>query len=449
MSECLEHIRQLAFNVSVPERFKVRVDHLPSSVTLSVPGSKSFTNRALILAGMSRQSVVVQNSLFSADTYYGFECLEQLGFSLNFEGESVEISPPVHPPREAELFFGKAGTLARFVPAVVLNFERVHGVKLLAHATAEAQLAKRPLLDLLVALRNLGAHIEGDSFPITLKSSTLMGRTSISGSVSGQFLSGLLLAAAGAGSEIEIERTENLVQPDYVRMTLDSIKKFAGRVECNADLTYFRVLPSSLGCGRFAIEADASTACYFVAFAALHGCALQIDNIGAQTMQPDFGFVYVLEKMGVSTRVSAGSIAVEAQVQPMLRGGFSIDMSTMSDQVLTLAVMAVCADSPIRIFGVGHIRHHESDRLACLAKNLTRLGAHCEEDADSICVHPSRSAIAGEWLCYEDHRFAMAGFLLASRYPMVQLVDAGCVSKTVPDFFERCRGAFGVSLEEN
>ena len=447
----------------------LRVKHVapPGSVTLQVSGSKSFTNRALVLAGMNSQELVLSGVLFSDDSYWGFECLQNLGFGLEFNiaAKQVRILPPnVLVAQTKPLYFGMAGTLARFFPAVVLNFKKSFphlfaqslesgGVphsssvdqnqnEVRVQVTGEKRLCERPLSELVVALRGLGANIERESLPLELVSGHLSGRCQISGAKSGQFLSGLLLAAAGSREHIVIERIDNLVQPDYVRMTLSALADFGAAIEHDADLTHFSAFcPAGVSASTYAVEADASTACYFMAFAYLHSFDLTISNLGSKTLQPDLGFAKFLERLGAKIEVSHSEVFVQGSatkgVRP--RGGFHADFSAMSDQSLTAGVVALFADAPIEISGVEHIRKHESDRIAGLVANLNALGVIASEKRDGFTVHPvseeNISNIAGHWQTFHDHRFAMTGFLVASRCPGVEILAPECVEKTAPDFF--------------
>ena len=452
----LEQLKPL-FSAQIPSFSGrgLRVSHVapPAHVRLAVSGSKSFTNRALVLAGMNAQPLELSGVLFSDDSYWGFMCLQRLGFGLEFNivQKRVLLTPPsvLLTPTEP-LFFGMAGTLARFFPAVVLNFQKsfphlfAQGQQLQVTATGEQRLCERPLSDLVHALQSWGAQIEGQHLPLKLKSGALLGggRCKISGAKSGQFLSGLLLTAAGAREHLIIERTDHLVQPDYVRMTLAALADFGAEIEHDPDLTHFSAYcPNGVLAETYAVEADASTACYFMAFAYLHGIDLTICNLGSKTLQPDLGFAQFLQRMGAQIVVSATEVVVHGSATKGVRpkGGFHADFSANSDQSLTAGVVAMFADGPVEISGVEHIRKHESDRIAGLVANLTALGVQATEKRDGFTVYPvapeKRLHIAGEWKTFHDHRFAMTGFLAASLCPGIEILAPECVEKTAPDFF--------------
>ncbi|MCA2960668.1 MAG: 3-phosphoshikimate 1-carboxyvinyltransferase [Silvanigrellales bacterium] len=452
----------------------------PPMATLRVPGSKSFTNRAAVLAGLCPLGVTLEGVLFSDDSWWAFDSLARLGFRVEPEVslETVHISPPGVPSQEAraawqgepvQLHFGMAGTLARFFPAVILNYARTFpniaasfaGRTMDVLAGGAPRLCERPLSELVFALRSLGANISSEKLPSTftdiLAPSRLSGGCSISGKTSGQFLSGLLLASAGSRNAIDITRVDSLVQPDYVRMTVRALEAFGAEVVHDSPLTSFRVhCPQGLAANRFVIEADASTACYFMAFAALYGIDLTLTNIGSSTLQPDLQFTAFLERLGVPVEVKPGTVRViprpgfqrEGSVGVAtpgsksfvpFHGGFEVDFHACSDQALTAGVLALFADAPIRVFGVEHIRGHESDRIASLVKNLGALGIACAEAPDGFTVVPPAlgTQLQGPWETHHDHRFGMTGFLVGSCHPGVEILSPGCVEKTAPDFFFR------------
>lgn len=435
-------------------------------IRVAVPGSKSFTNRAIVLAALSGRPLVLKGCLFSDDSYWGFAALLRLGYTLSIEWDTAQVK--LHPPAMGwklpaggvSLHMGMAGTLGRFFPSVILNAsvdplssgdESAH---YWAQLTAEPRLCERPLADLVIALRQLGARIDGDALPLRVYPSGLAGECSVSGARSGQFLSGLILAACAGSHPVTIRRVDNLVQPDYVRMTIDAARRFGADVEADADLRIIRTRPVAglyPAGGHYTVEADASTACYYLALAALLGIRLQVDHLGSTTRQPDLGLVEVLQRMGAAidlrqTTVSCtgapmGSSAAQSAVGtpsvfPVLRGGYTLDFTPLSDQALTAGVLALFADAPITVTGVAHIRKHESDRVACFCANVNELGGQAVEHPDGFTVHPlGNRQLAGVWKTHADHRFALAGFLLAARMPLVSIEDPACCEKTAPGFF--------------
>ena len=412
-----------------------------------IPGSKSFTNRAVVLAGMCSEPVTLYGFLFSEDSYWGLDALKKLGYliQIDYKSKKVTIIPQIDIKlNTATLFFGKAGTLARFFPAVILNWQNTfpNSNKLKVDISGEPQLMRRPLSPLVKALKELNANISSDQMPFQIDSSHLEGECNISGKVSGQFLSGLLLCAAGAQKKIKINRIENLVQPDYVRMTIQSIKKFGGIVDCDKELNHFEIQTiSKLGAENYTIEADASTCCYFISLAFLHNLNLKILNLGSSTLQPDFKFIELLIQMGANIKISENEVFVSKKENfSKPKGNFTFDFSLYSDQALTMGAIGLFADGPILITGVSHIRHHESDRISCFVKNILSLGLKIDELPDGFKIYPiekNLNEIKGEFETWEDHRFAMTGFLISSKLNQVSIQNPKCVEKTAPQFFNQ------------
>jgi 3-phosphoshikimate 1-carboxyvinyltransferase len=211
------------------------------------------------------------------------------------------------------------------------------------------------------------------------------------------------------------------------------MRHFGGSVEAADDLSWFRVQPTGYRAADLVVEADASTATYFAAFAAATGGRMTLANLGPNTRQPDYGFLAVLERLGCSVERHADRTVITGPKS--LRGGFSVDMRPLSDAALTLAVLAPFADGPITITGVAHIRHHESDRIAAICKSLATLGVPVEERPDGLTVSPARPRFA-VLDTYEDHRVAMSLSVLGAAGDGVELTGPACVSKTCPNFFD-------------
>ncbi len=435
--------------LSVTSTHKLEIQREP--LKIRVPGSKSFTSRAVVLAGFCRRPVLLESVLLSDDSYWGLDVLLRLGFSLAIDPESctvaIDCSSVASAPSGSnmlQLQLGMAGTLARFVPALLLNSDWIpfRGVEL----TGEKRLCERPLRPLTQALRELGAEIVGDSLPIQVKYSPLAGACSISGSVSGQFFSGLVLAGSAAKQPVRIQRTDELVQPDYVRMTIAAAREFGASISDDPDLGWVTTQPVSElypPGGRYVIEADASTACYFFAIAVIFDLDLEVTNLGSTTLQPDLRFTRFLERLGARFEIQPQTVRHLPRGSRELRGGFEVDFSDMSDQALTAGVLALFANAPIRVFGIGHIRKHESDRISCFVENLTTLGITANEEPAGFTVTPLSTAsrpqvvrdLSGVWKTHRDHRFAMSGALLAMLAPGVSIENPSCCEKTAPGFF--------------
>ena len=413
-------------------------------VDVKIPGSKSFTNRATVLAAMTGCEIILTGFLFSEDTYWGLFSIQEFGFQvlIDYENFCVKILPPkIFTIQKFNLFLGKAGTLARFFPALILNWNKIflNSLPITVTLDAHEQLKKRPLSDLIYALKKLGANILVYTLPLTITSSDLKGECEISGRQSSQFLSGLLLAAAGSKNTINIHRRDNLVQPDYVKMTIESIHSFHGEVSYNEELTEFSTYnPNGLNASKYEIEADASSLCYFITLAFLHNFNLKIKNIGSNSLQPDYKFIEILKLMGANICSTPNeTIVSKISGERLIKGGLKLDFTLLSDQALTIGVIALFANAPIEVYGIEHIRQHESDRISCFVKNLNSLNLKVEEKNDGFIIFPADniSSLCGCWETWHDHRFVMSGFILASFAHRIEINNPSCVEKTWPNFF--------------
>ncbi|HET6347268.1 MAG TPA: 3-phosphoshikimate 1-carboxyvinyltransferase [Myxococcota bacterium] len=416
----------------------------PLRATLRVPGSKSYTNRALILAAAARGPSMLRGILRSDDSYWCIDALGRLGVRVEVDGDVARVEGcAAAPPRASEeLFIGSAGTTARFLPGILAASRggpwRLDG---------SAQLRRRPLATLVEALRQLGGEVgyagEGEGLPLVVRGEGLQGGDlAMSGKVSSQFISGVLMASPLARGPVTVRITDHIVQHAYVMMTLDMMRGFGVSVEHDAELTRMRVTPQAYVGSDLPLEADASTAGYFFALAALSGGSVRIDNLGANTRQPDIKLTEVLERMGCRLARGPGSVTLEGP--QALQGGFTVSMKELSDQTLTLAAIAPFASAPITLTEVAHIRHHESDRIRAVCEVLGALGIRTDEHPDGLTVHPGTPRGASV-RSYDDHRVAMSTALIGTRVPGVIIQDPGCVSKTCPTFFEEL-GKCGVPV---
>lgn len=407
----------------------------PVHGSLQIPGSKSYTNRALLIAALARGESILNGILKSDDSYWCLDALKKLGITTEIKDDQVRLEGCAGrwKNRNGELFIGSAGTIARFLPgALAVSPEGSWLVD------GTDQLRNRPLEPLIQALRELGAEIEyvtdHRGLPLKVSGQTLKGgQVQIAGNVSSQFLSGLLMASSYAQGPVNIRVTNGLVQPSYIEITLQLMEQFGAKVERFGQMEAFTVYPTGYAGRRLTLEADASTACYFLSLAALTGGTIRITNVGYHSAQPDAKFIDVLEKMGC--RCEKGEHFLQVTGPEKLRGGFAVDMKPMSDQAITLAALAPFADGPIRVYNVPHIRKHESDRIAVICEALKRLGANVQEFADGFEIRPG-NRLQGTLLDpHDDHRQAMVFALLGTKIPGVRISDPGCVSKTCPTFF--------------
>jgi 3-phosphoshikimate 1-carboxyvinyltransferase len=406
----------------------------PVRASIRPPGSKSITNRALICAALADGPSLLHGALDSEDTRVMVEALRVLGLDVRVDLEAATLAVMGGggrlPVARAELAVANSGTTIRFLTAMLASAAghyRLDGV---------ARMRERPIGDLLDALNVLGADCRSESPgacpPVVIDASGLRGGTArIRGDISSQFLSGVLMAAPYAASDVELLVDGVLVSQPYVHMTLGVMAAF-GVSAAAADLSRFAIAaPQRYRGTTYAIEPDASAASYFWGAAAITGGTVTVEGLTRHALQGDVAFVECLRQMGCDVRDTPTGIAVTGG---RLRG-IEVDMNAISDTAQTLAVVALCAEGPTTITGVGHIRHKETDRIGDLARELRKLGATVDEHADGLTVTPG--PLHGATIeTYNDHRMAMSLTLAGLRVPGVVITNPHCTEKTYPRFFE-------------
>lgn len=431
----------------------------PLNTSVHLPGSKSITNRALILAALTERETCLEGTLFSRDTHIMLTALETLGFHCSADEDSKTITVKGEggsiPSQNAELNVGNAGTAARFLTAFLAL--SVGGTYKL---DGDPAMRERPISGLLDALVELDAaefefHGKTGHFPFTLKAKGYQGGTAqVDASSSSQILSALLLAAPAGSADLTLSCSN--VRPSYVAITLKMREAFgAAPLEPTEDGQYALAATKYKSNGRYAIEPDLSAASYFLALAMLQGGTLKIPQVSADPLQGDAHFVDVLSHHGL--RVDAENnewTAACADPRDIQRGHREIDFNTISDTFLTYAAISPLLGGSVRICGIGHTRHQETDRIAGMAAELSKLGQLVkeEEDALTIAIKPNelraralKARNEGKLLTidtYEDHRFAMSFAILGSYdlledgQPWLAINDPACCGKTFPNFFE-------------
>jgi 3-phosphoshikimate 1-carboxyvinyltransferase len=403
-----------------------------------VPGSKSITNRALIMAALADAESTLNGALFSDDTGYMAESLRRLGISV----EEDEPAQRLHvkgtggriPAAEAELFVGNAGTAARFLTALCALGNGTY------HIDGVARMRQRPIADLLDGLNQLGVDARSDLGngcpPLTVVSEGLRGgRLEMKADVSSQYLTAILLAAPGSAGGVEIEIRGELASRPYIEMTIRMMDQWGVTADIDQSFRRFRIPGGEpYRAQAYRVEPDASSASYFFAAAAVTGGKVRIPGIGKWSLQGDARFVDVLAEMGCV--VEKGPDFIEVEGAETLRG-VDVDMNGISDTVMTLATIAPFAETPTTIRNVEHIRYKETDRLSAVTAELKRLGVKVEERRDGLTIYPAESLNPAEIETYDDHRMAMSFAVTGLRSPGVAIKDPGCVSKTFPDFFQR------------
>ncbi|MFF3111393.1 3-phosphoshikimate 1-carboxyvinyltransferase [Kitasatospora sp. NPDC057904] len=413
------------------------------ALTARIPGSKSITNRALLLAAAATGTSRLRAPLTSDDTLAFRTALTDLGVPVATgpqDGEWRVTGIGGGPSGGATIRCADAGTAARFLPP----FAATGRGRYLFDGSD--QLRARPLRPLADALRRLGADVRAagsGGLPLLVDADGLRGgELAVDGRHSSQFLSGLLMAAPLLDTPLTVT-VRDLVSRPYIDMTVALMRRFGARVTEEA--------PGVIGIGTggytatdLAIEPDASTASYVFAAAAVTGRAVTVPGLGRDSLQGDLGFVEVLRTAGA--RVEVGADATTVTGSGRLRGGFEVDMGAISDTFMTLAAIAPLADAPITIRGIAHARLKESDRIEAVAGNLAACGVTVETAQDRITVHPGPVRPA-RIRCHRDHRIAMAFSVLGLRAPGIELDDPSCVTKTFPGFHAELRRLFPAPLE--
>ena len=403
---------------------------------VDVPGSKSINNRVLLLAGLAKGDSTLSNILISDDTNVFVEALRSLGIRIEFDPINLECQISGGggriPSASGDIWCGGAGTAARFLIAAIsaagrgeYRFEAIERMRF------------RPIRALLNGLERQGVIVtasENGSFPISIKTNGLVGGKLdlADGDQSSQYLSAMLMAAPLAAQPIEI-RTDLSVSRPYIDMTVHLMGKFGvnvGRTDYN--LFTLDSPQSYQGC-NYTIEADASTASYFFAVAAMTGGRVGVNHITrSESIQGDLRFLEILEGMGCKVEQRGASVIVEG---PQVLHGVTVDMSDISDTVMSLVAIAPFADSPTTITNIRHIRLKESDRIDAITNNLINIGIQCEVGDNFLRVYPGRP-LGGVIDSYDDHRIAMSFSLVGLLVPGIGINGSECVAKTCPEFYE-------------
>lgn len=417
-------------------QYKVKVLKELSPVSVEVPGSKSITNRALMLAALGNTTCVLDGVLFSDDSRAFLSCLLELGFDVRIEEEKRKVQITglggKIPNRNATINVRSAGTAARFL-TVMLAFAGGHYT-----LNSSEQMKKRPMEPLLTQLRNAGVEItcleEEGHFPFVIESKQVnIKEITIDTNISSQFASALLMAATLLPNGLTVHMAGERSSGSYVLMTLSMLEQFGIKAvkegsDCRieAGQTY--------GLTEYAIEPDMSAACYFFAMAAILNTQITVRGTHEDSMQGDKKFLDVLRELGCKVEDKPEGIEVTGISNYQ---GITVNMKDFSDQALTMAAVAAFADSPTRIEHIGHIRMQECDRIRAIVTELERLGLHCREipETDGIEIIPGNMKPA-EIETYEDHRVAMSFTLIGLRVEGVVINNPMCCKKTFENYFE-------------
>jgi 3-phosphoshikimate 1-carboxyvinyltransferase len=402
----------------------------PVHASVTVPGSKSQTNRALVLAALATANgtSTVSGALRSRDTDLMIGALQALGVVVEGAGAELTISGAIAPQPGARVECGLAGTVLRFVPPVAA----------LSTATVlfdgDEQARVRPLAPLLDALRGLGVHIDGDCLPFSVRGagSVAGGTVEIDASASSQFVSGLLLSGAAFTDGLTIVHTgDSLPSAPHVAMTVAMLRDACVDVD-DTRVNRWRVAPGPIAARHWAIEPDLSNAVPFLAAAVVSGGTVRVMRWPQLSIQPAEDIVAILEKLGCVVRHASSYLEVQgAQVY----GGFDVDLHDVGELTPAVAALAaLAADGSVsRLRGIAHLRGHETDRLGALSAEINGLGGQCEQTRDGLVI-TAQPLRGGVWRSYADHRMATAGAVVGLRVPGVEVEDIGTTAKTLPEF---------------
>ncbi len=400
--------------------------------TLKVPGSKSYTNRALLLAAVAKGKTTLRNPLFSEDSEVLITALQQLGVeitlkknTMTIEGTGGIFNTPTTP-----IFLQNAGTAVRFLTAIL------SATGTLATITGNERMQLRPIQDLVEALNQLGANIQSPTGcpPLTIQGKLHGGKTTIAAHTSSQFLSGLLMAAPLVNEPITIEVEDVITSKPYIEMTLSLMESFGVQVQQPAP-NIFEITPQTYQAIDLEIEGDASSATYPFALAALHGKKICITNIPHTTKQADIKFLEVIEAMDVTIHQepSGWSVTGPQELKPLGEK----DLRDLPDAAMTVAILCAFAHGRSKLTGLHTLRDKETDRLTALTTELQKIGCEIQSGPDFLEINGKPEDLHGNIIeTYNDHRMAMCFAVAGSKIPHIKVKNPICVQKTYPMFWE-------------
>lgn len=401
-----------------------------------LPGSKSLSNRLLLLSAISKGQTEVYNILDSDDTSYMLNALNSLGIKYEISDDKTTcliegVGGPFSVP-ETDLYLGNAGTAVRPLCAVLCSGIGNHIIR------GDQRMYERPIKDLVDALRQLGSNIEylgNDGFPpLRINAHGIKGgQVDIKGNISSQYLTAMLLTSPLSQSPIQINVIGELVSKPYIDMTLSVMKKFGVNV-VNDNYQSFVISGSEqyISPKTVLVEGDASSASYFMAAAAIGGGPIRLRGIGSESIQGDVQVTEVLNQMGA--KVTMGTDWVEVERNTL--SGVDLDLNHIPDAAMTIATTALFADGPTTIRNIGNWRVKETDRLSAMATELRKVGAEVIEGQDYLKITPPPKILPATIDTYNDHRMAMCFSLAALGDAPITINDPGCVSKTFPEYFD-------------
>jgi 3-phosphoshikimate 1-carboxyvinyltransferase len=402
--------------------------------TVKMPGSKSISNRVLLLAALADGETRIRDLLEADDTRVMLDALERLGVRIDRDTSTVHGVSGVFPVKSVDLDLGNAGTAFRPLAAVLA----VAGVEY--RLSGAKRMHERPIGDLVDALSQLGAKIEylgkAGFPPLASHLGMIQGHSvRVRGDVSSQYLSALLMAAPLAGSGMRIEVEGELISKPYVEITLNLMRRFGVEVKRDGWKSFAVPGKGYSSPGEIRVEGDASSASYFLAAGAIGGGPVRVEGVGRSSIQGDVRFAEVLERMGAAISMGEDWIESLSPVGRKLKA-IDADLNHIPDAAMTAAVAALFADGPSTIRNIGSWRVKETDRIAAMAKELRKLGASVEESADALRIAPPAKLKGASIDTYDDHRMAMSFSLAALGGVRVRINGPECVAKTFPEYFD-------------
>lgn len=412
----------------------------PVNASIQVPGSKSYSNRALLLAALANGKSIISNILESDDTKYMISALKELGIKIIKKenqyfvyGNGGKFKKPT-----SQLYLGNAGTAVRFLTAAltISNFKCV--------LTGDKRMQERPISDLINTLKRIGADVESTNGcpPVYInhnrkgKNSLIGGSTWISGINSSQYLSALLMIAPYAEKEVEIILKDKLTSLPYITMTIDTMKKFGVSIE-NQKFKKFIVKPAKYKATNFQVEADTSSATYAMAIAAINNGKITIKDLSIKSKQADIHFLKILKKMGCKIISDLKDITVIGPEKLKALG--TINLNHMPDAAMTVAILASFAKGKSTLKGLDNLRIKETNRLSGLSNELQKIGVKVKQGKNYLEINGTveYENLHGAIIeTYNDHRMAMCFAIVGSKIPGIKILNPNCVAKTYPTFWK-------------
>eukprot|EP00667_Euglena_gracilis_P001208 EG_transcript_1208 len=426
----------------------------PVRCTMTVPGSKSASNRALPMCALADGEGELAGLLCSDDTQVMLDALAKIGAcSFEWAGEGDVLRIRGHGGRmslpAAELYVGNAGTASRFLTTVLAN------IKVAGHSvlTGDKRMQERPIGPLVDALRRNGCDIQylrrEGSLPLKIPANALKGGViELSADVSSQYVSSILISAPYAEEEVTLRLVGNVVSPLYIDMTVQMMRHFGAVVEKKSDNEYVVKQQKYQMPAKYNLECDASSSTYPLLIAAITGGKVTVQNVGSESMQGDARFCWLLEKMGCTVEQTPTSTTVEGPASTENLRPVEVDMGDLTDAFMGAAVLMAVTPGVSKIYGIPNQRQKECDRIAAMAQELSKCGVRCEELPDGLIIHgtPAHQLHGASIKCYNDHRIAMSFAVLGCKVPGIVVLEKACVEKTYPEFWDDLVRKMGVAV---